>query len=63
MTAIINWSSKINAMYSAYTIKLDLYTRKIYIGIQKINRSHLNTFGIVIADCLAKNKLEKVCFF
>ena len=50
-------------MHPVYATKLDLRTRKNDIGIQKINGSYLNTFGIVITGYLVKNKLKKVRFF
>ena len=61
--ALIDSSSEVNAMHSAYTTKLGLRARKIDVGAQKIDGSHLDTFGIVIADCSVKNKLERVRFF
>ena len=61
--ALIDSGSKINAMHPAYTTKLGLRTRKIDIGAQKIDRSHLDTFGMVIADCSIKDKLRRVRFF
>ena len=48
--ALIDSGSKVNAMHPTYATKLGLYTRKIDIGVQKIDGSHLNTFGMVIAD-------------
>ena len=50
-------------MHPAYATKLGHCARKIDVGAQKIDRSHLHTFGIVIADCSVKNKLERVRFF
>ena len=50
-------------MHPAYTTKLGLCARKIDVGIQKIDRSHLDIFGIVIANCLVNNKLKKIQFF
>ena len=50
-------------MYPAYATKLGFCTKKIDVGTQKIDRSHLDTFGIVIADCSVKNKFERVQFF
>ena len=50
-------------MHPTYVTKLGLRARKIDVGIQKIDRSHLDTFGIVIADCSVKNKLGRVRFF
>ena len=50
-------------MYPAYAMKLGFRAKKIDVGTQKIDRSHLNTFGMVIADCSVKNKLGRVRFF
>ena len=61
--ALIDLGSEVNAMYPAYATKLGLRTRKIDIGAQKIDGSHLDTFGMVIADCSVKDKLKRVRFF
>ena len=61
--ALIDSSSKINTMHSTYATRLGLCTRKIDVGIQKINGSYLDSFGIVIADCSVKDKLRRVRFF
>ena len=50
-------------MQPAYATKLGLCTRKIDLGIQKIDGFYLDSFEIVIADCLVNNKLERVRFF
>ena len=63
MRALIDLSSEINVMYSAYATKLSLHARKIDVSIQKIDGSHLDTFGIVIADYSVKNKLGRARFF
>ena len=63
MRALIDSSNKVNAMHPTYATKLGFHDRKIDVGIQKINRSHLDTFGMVIADCSVKNKLGRVQFF
>ena len=61
--ALIDSGSKINAMHSAYAMKLGLRARKIDVNVQKINRSHLDIFRIVIADCSVRDKLGRVWFF
>ena len=63
VTALIDLGSKVNAIYPAYTIKLDFCARKMDVSAQKINKSHLDTFGMVIADCSVKDKLKRVRFF
>ena len=61
--ALIDLGSKVNAMHTTYATKLGLHIRKIDIGAQKIDKSHLDTFEIVITDCLVKDKLGRVRFF
>ena len=61
--ALIDLGGKVNAIHPAYTIKLGLSARKIDVNLQKIDGSHLDIFGIVIADCSVKNKLGRVQFF
>ena len=61
--ALISSGSEINIMHSAYAIKLDLHITKINIATQKMNGSHLNIFGMVIADYSVKDKFGKVQFF
>ena len=61
--ALIDLGSEVNIMHPTYATKLGLRARKIDVGAQKIDGSHLHTFGIVIADYLVKDKLGKVRFF
>ena len=58
--ALIDSLSKINTIHPAYATKLGLCTKKINIGVQKIDRFYLDTIGMVIVDCLVKNKLGRV---
>lgn len=60
MKALIDSGSKVNVMHPTYITKLGFCARKINVGIQKIDGSHLDTFKLVIVDCSAKNKLERV---
>ena len=60
---LIDSDSKVNAMYFAYATKLGLCVRKIDVGAQKIDESHLDTLGMIIADCSVKNQLRRVQFF
>lgn len=60
VSALIDSGSEINIMYPAYATKLGFLARKIDVGVKKIDRSHLDTFEIVIADCSVKKKLGKV---
>ena len=61
--ALIDSGSKVNTMDAAYTTKLSLRAKKIDVGAPKLDRSHLDIFGIVIADCSVKDKLRRVRFF
>ena len=63
MGAPIDLSSKVNTMHLAYATKLGFCAKKIDVGIQTIDGSYLDTFEIVIADCLVKNKRKRVRFF
>lgn len=61
--ALLNSSSKLNAMNSVYAKKLGHCVKQTNIRAQKIDRSHLNTFKMVIVDFLLQDQLEKVWFF
>ena len=50
-------------MYPAYAAKLGLCVKETDVGAQKIDGSHLDTFGMVIAGFAVKDKLGKVRFF
>ena len=63
MRAMVDLGGKVNIMHLAYATKLGLRTRKIDVSVQKINGFHLNIFGMVIADCSVKDKLERVQSF
>lgn len=45
-----NFASKVNAIFTIYSKKLDPKKRKTNIKVQKIDESILNIFGIVITD-------------
>ena len=47
--ALLNFKSKINAMTLAYTAQLGFKVRKTNVGAQKIDKSSLKTYGLVIA--------------
>ena len=61
--ALIDWTSKVNAMTPAYAKQLGLYVQKIDVGAQKIDCSLLRTFGIVLAGFQIEDKLSRVQFF
>ena len=50
-------------MHPAYAAKLGLRVRETDFRAQKIDGSHLDTFGMVIAGFAVKDKLGKVRFF
>lgn len=59
----IDFKNKVNTMIPAYMTNLELKVRLINIRAQKIDSSILETFGIVLAIFLVKNKLSKAWFF
>ena len=61
--APIDLSSKVNIIHPTYTTKLGFCARKIDISAQKINRSHLDIFRMVIVNYSVKYKLGKIRFF
>ena len=61
--ALIDLDSQVNAMNPAYTKKLGLRVRQTDLRAQKIDGSHLETFGMAIASFLLQDKLGKVWFF
>lgn len=60
---LINLGNEVNPIHPAYAIKLGFHIRKVNVSVQKIDRSHLDIFIIVIVNCLFKNKLGRVQFF
>lgn len=58
--ALLNLGSKVNIINSAYIKKLRLCVRRTDMGAQKIDKSYLNTFRIVITGFSFQDKLEKV---
>lgn len=60
MKALIDSHNKINAIYPAYTMRLDFHIRKIDISVQKINGFHLDTFSIIIVGCSIKDQLKMI---
>ena len=55
--------SKVYTMSPTYVKKLGLKTWKTNVGVQKINGSILETFGIVIANFQMENKIIRPRFF
>ena len=48
--ALLNSGNEVNAMNPAFTRKLGLHIQKTNVGVQKIDGSTLETFGMVITD-------------
>ena len=61
--ALLEFGSEVNAMTPAYTAHLGLKVRVTNIGAQKINKSLLATYGMVIAAFQVVNKLDCSQFF
>lgn len=50
-------------MIPAYIKKLGLQTQKINLGAQKIDKSNITIYKIVIIGFQVLDKLDKACFF
>ncbi len=61
--ALINSDSKVNTMTPAYVAELSLTTWKTSVGVQKIDGSLLETYGMVSASFSLQDSLERVRFF
>lgn len=61
--ALINSSSKVNAMLPTYAKKLGLQIWKTDVRAQKIDGSPLNIFEMVIIGFQIYNKLKRARFF
>ena len=61
--ALLDSGSKVNAMTPVYAAHLDLKVRVTKVGVQKIDRFSLATYGMVIAALQVVNKLGRSCFF
>ena len=61
--ALLDSSSKVNAMNPDYARKLRLKIRRTNVGAQKIDGSALETFGMVIADFQVEDKASRPRFF
>ena len=60
---MLNFRSKINAMTSAYTAQLGFKVQKTNVDVQKIDKSSLKTYGMVIAAFQVLDKLARFWFF
>ena len=61
--ALLNSSSKVNAISPAYVERLGLKTWKTNVGAQKIDGSILENFEMVIADFQVEDKGSRPKFF
>ncbi len=61
--ALIDSSSKINAMTPAYAAELGLTAQKTSVGGQKIDGSPLETYGMASASFSLEDSLGRVRFF
>ena len=61
--ALLNFVGKINAIILAYTAQLGLKVQKTDVGTQKIDKSLLATYGMIIAAFQVVNKLGCSWFF
>lgn len=60
---LFDLENKINAMHPNLAQKLGLQVKKTHVDTRKIDKSYLDTFGMVIARFSAKNQLRWICFF
>ena len=61
--AFIDSRNEINSIAPAYAKKLGFWLRKTDVGVQKIDRSILKTYDIVIVGFQVQDKFEKARFF
>ena len=59
MKTLIDLGSKVYTIYPTYAIKLGLYSDKVDVSVQKINKFYLDYFKMIIADCLVENNLGR----
>ena len=63
MMAFFDLNSKINVIHPTLTKELKLSIKSMDVKSQKINRTMLNTYGMIIAAFLVINKANRVKFF
>ena len=61
--ALLNSGNEVNAMTPAYSAHLGLKVRMTDVGIQKIDKYLLASYGMVIATFQVVNKLNRCWFF
>ena len=63
VSALFDLGNKVNAVHPAFAKELGLPIRPIDVGVQKINSTTLDTFGIVVVTFLITDKANQVRFF
>ena len=63
MLAFFDLGSNINAVHLTFIKELGLPIRPTDIGVQKIDGTTLNTYGIVVATFLVIDKINHVRFY
>lgn len=61
--ALVDSSSKVDAMHPAFAKKLGLAIQETDVSAQKIDGTTLETYKMVIVAFSMTDKAEKVCFF
>ena len=61
--ALIDLSSKVNAITPVYASILGLQVQRTDVGVQKIDGFTLKTFGMILASFQMENKLGRPRFF
>ena len=61
--ALLNSRSKVNAMTLVYAAQLGLKVQKTEVTTQKINKSSLKIYGMIISVFQVFNKLDRFWFF
>ena len=61
--ALFDLGSEVNAIHPAFTKELGLFIRSTDIRVQKIDGTTLDTYEMVVAAFLVKNKANQVRFF
>ena len=63
MLALLDSSSEINAIHPAFAKELGFPIRPTDVGVQKIDGTTLETYGMVVAAFLVEDKANRVRFF
>ena len=63
MLALFNLVSKVNTVHTAFANELDLSIRPTDDGVQKIDGTMLNIYGIVVVAFSLKDTANQVRFF